>query len=45
MTEKNALALGLSFSSGTGFQPVKPTGWKPVPLSLSRAKNPGVLPH
>jgi hypothetical protein len=26
----------LSFSSGTGFQPVKPTGWKPVPPRLPR---------
>jgi hypothetical protein len=33
----------LSFSSGTGFQPVKPTGWKPVPLRLPRVKNPGLF--
>jgi hypothetical protein len=43
MTEKRPL-FSLSFSSGTGFQPVKATGWKPVPPKLPRAKNPALFP-
>ncbi len=31
-----SLVAGLPFFSGAGFQPVKPTGWKPVPLWLPR---------
>jgi hypothetical protein len=34
----------LSFFSGTGFQPVKPIGWKPVRLRLPREESRSSVP-